>query len=61
LALSSVTPPLSLDTTGGPGTIGPFNGFFTGDADAHSVPEPASLLILGMGLISLGFVRYRKS
>lgn len=69
LSLSSLAPALSIDTVGGtePGTIAPFNAFFTGDANASvpvgnaSVPEPASVTILVAGLIGLGLVLRRRA
>jgi hypothetical protein len=54
LSLSNLTPPFSIDSSGGHNTIGSFTASFTGTADAFvatPVPEPGSLVLLGSGLL----------
>jgi hypothetical protein len=57
LSMSAVNPPLTIAN----GTISAFAASFTGDASANvqapSIPEPASMLVLLGGLLSLGLVR----
>jgi hypothetical protein len=59
LAFTNLLPTLALDGS----TIGAFNASFAGDisASATAVPEPASLVILGMGLIGLTLLRRRSA
>jgi hypothetical protein len=58
LSFSNVTP--AVGTTGNPATLVAFTAGVSGDFSASPVPEPASLALLGVGLLGLGFVANRK-
>lgn len=60
LSLSNIPTPLGLHVAGT--TIAPFTASFSGVASASpsAVPEPASLVIMGMGALGLGLIRARK-
>lgn len=59
LSMSAVAPPLAISN----GTIAAFSASYTGDASSNvappSIPEPASLAILGLGVLGLAAVRRR--
>lgn len=58
LSMSSVAPPLSIFNNA---TIAAFTASYTGDASASpvGVPEPASLLIFGVGIAGIAALRRR--
>jgi hypothetical protein len=59
LGFSNVTPTLHIDGT----TIGAFTASYSGtvSSEAAAVSEPAGLALMGIGLLGLTMVRYRRS
>lgn len=55
LGFTNVSPALAIIGS----TIAPFDASFAGTVSASSVPEPATLGVLGVGLVALGLVRRR--
>ena len=56
LTFVNLSTPLTIDG----GTIGAFDASFTGDVSASAAPEPASLGLLGVGLLGLGMVTAKR-
>jgi hypothetical protein len=54
-SFANVTPPVHVDGT----TIGAFTSSVSGTFSAAVVPEPASVLLFGVALLALAFVRRR--
>jgi hypothetical protein len=56
LTFVNLSNPLVIDGT----TIGAFDASFTGDVSASAAPEPASLALLGVGVLGIGMVARRR-
>lgn len=57
LTFTNLQPGLAIQGT----TIAPFTASFSGDVSASAVPEPMPLAMLGVGLLGLTLVRWRRS